>query len=37
MISTISKICAPFVLIFIIDLVFLILIYKAYKRGNYER
>lgn len=37
MIDTISKICAPFVLISIIDLVFLILIYKAYKRGNYER
>lgn len=37
MIDTISKICAPFVLIAIIDLVFLILIYKAYKRGNYER
>ena len=31
MIDTISKICAPFVLISII------LIYKAYKRGKYER
>lgn len=37
MISTISNIFAPFLLISIIDLVFLILIYKAYKRGNYEK
>lgn len=37
MISTISNIFAPFLLIFIIDLVFLILIYKAYKRGNYKK
>lgn len=37
MISTISNIFAPFLLIFIIDLVFFILIYKAYKRGNYKR
>lgn len=37
MISTISNIFAPFLLISIIDLVFLILIYKAYKRGNYKR
>lgn len=37
MISTISNIFAPFLLMSIIDLVFLILIYKAYKRGNYKR
>ncbi len=37
MISKISNIFAPFLLISIIDLVFLILIYKAYKRGNYEK
>ena len=37
MISTISNIFAPFLLMSIIDLVFLILIYKAYKRGDYKR
>lgn len=37
MISKISNIFAPFLLISIIDVVFLILIYKAYKRGNYEK